>query len=350
MMNMKLIRMMILLALCVASNAAAQEPLRLKFKEGEQNRLNILEELKLTLYQPQVEDEFIEPSVRTFDYSFTETIEKVNPDGSALVAITLDSFKTATYIGEGRGREEYFKFNSSYDADLRSSFRDIKAYPRAQFLGHTLRLTVGNDGLVKNFVNLTDFQLAATGKGFEYDMVRAILALADTLRMGQLLEHGFGGIAALGTSRFEDNSTVTEIPVKREIRSTRKGDSVFLSAHYTNPPERIEYLEGVAIPIKLTNFGGEGKGKFVVRKGQVTWGHFSDSAMVDLNIDPEVIPYKAIRNVTVRRAPAEVLRGVNIKLNEIEQHRGIPKAKEIDVPEGAKEIKMPGASVDQDVN
>jgi hypothetical protein len=347
---MKLIRLIALIVLSLAGNAVAQESLSLKFKEGEQNRLNITEELKLTLFQPQVEDEFIQPSVRIFDYSFTETTEKVNADGSAKMAITLDSFKTVTYIGEGRGREEYFNFNSSYDADLRNHFRDIKAYPRAQFLGHTLKFTVGNDGLIKSFENLTDFQLAATGKGFEYDMVRAILALADTLRMGQLLEHGFGGIAALGQTKFETNSTVTEIPVIRTIKSVRKGDTVTMSTTYSNPPERIEYLEGVAIPIKLTNFGGDGKGKFVVKKGQVTWGQFSDSAMVDLNIDPEVIPYRAIRNVTVRRAPLEVLRGVNIKLNETEQHRGIPKAKDLSVPEGAKEIKVPGASVEEEVN
>lgn len=345
-MNMKLIRIAILVVFAFAANAQAQEPLRLKFKEGEQNRLNIVEELKLTLYQPQVDGEFIEPSVRIFDYSFTENIEKVLPDGAAQFAITLDSFKTVTYIGEGRGRQEYFTFNSSYDADLRQKFRDIKAYPRAQFLGHTLRFTVGPDGMIRNFDNLAEFQVAATGKGFEYDMVRAILALSDTLRMGQLLEQGFGGIPALDKSNYVANSTVTEIPVSRSIKSIRKGDSIFVTAKYSNPPERIEYLEGVAIPIILKNFGGEGKGKFVVKKGKVVWGQFSDSSMVDLNIDPEVIPYKAVRNVTVMRSPIEVIRGGNIKLNETEQHRGIPKAKDLEKPEGI-EIPMPGATIDE---
>jgi hypothetical protein len=347
-MNMKLIRIAVLMVVSLAMNAQAQEPLRLKFKAGEQNRLNIVEELKLTLYQPQVDDEFIEPSIRVFDYSFTENIEKVNADGSASIAITLDSFKTVTFIGEGRGREEYFNFNSSYDTDLRQKFRDIKAYPRAQFLGHTLRFTVGSDGMIRNFDNLVDFQTAANGKGFEYDMVRAILALSDTLRMGQLLEQGFGGLPALGQSNYTANSTVTEIPVIRAITSTRKGDSIFVTAKYSNPPERIEYLEGVAIPIVLTNFGGDGKGKFVVKKGKVVWGQFSDSAMVDLNIDPEVIPYKAIRNVTVRRTPIELMRGANIQIKETEQHRGIPKAPELVVPEDAIEVEIPGSTIESD--
>jgi hypothetical protein len=344
-MNMKLIRFAVLMTIAFAANAQAQEPLRLKFKEGEQNRLNIVEELKLTLFQPQVDDEFIEPSVRIFDYSFTELIEKVNPDGSANLAITLDSFKTVTYIGEGKGRQEYFNFNSSYDADLRQKFRDIKAYPRAQFLGHTLRFSVGADGMIRKFDNLAEFQVAATGKGFEYDMVRAILALSDTLRMGQLLEQGFGGLAALDKQNYTANSTVTEIPVVRSINSTRKGDSIFVTAKYSNPPERIEYLEGVAIPIVLKNFGGDGKGKFLVKKGKVVWGQFSDSSMVDLNIDPEVIPYKAIRNVTVTRTPLDVMRGAKIKLNETEQHRGIPKAKDV-VPKDAIEVEMQGSTIE----
>jgi hypothetical protein len=95
-MNMRLTKFAVLIVLSLAVTAQAQEPLRLKFKEGEQNRLNITEELKLTLFQPQVDDEFIEPSVRVFDYSFTESVEKVNDDGSANFSITLDSFKTVT--------------------------------------------------------------------------------------------------------------------------------------------------------------------------------------------------------------------------------------------------------------
>jgi hypothetical protein len=200
--------------------------------------------------------------------------------------------------------------------------------------------------MIRNFDNLAEFQVAATGKGFEYDMVRAILALSDTLRMGQLLEQGFGGLAALDKPNYTANSTVTEIPVSRTIKSTRKGDSIFVTAKYSNPPERIEYLEGVAIPIVLKNFGGDGKGKFIVKKGKVVWGQFSDSAMVDLNIDPEVIPYKAIRNVTVTRSPIEVMRGANVKLNETEQHRGIPKAPDLVKPEGAIEVELPGSTVE----
>ena len=345
-MNMKLIRIVLVMMMALAQQANAQEAVRLKFKEGDQNSVSIVEVLKLTLFQPQVDEEVIEPSIRTFDYSFTETVEKVLADGSAMIAIRLDSFKTSTIIGEGPGREEFFKFNSSDDRDLRMYFRDIKAYPRAQFLGQTLRFTVGNDGSIKNFDNLKDFQLAANGKGFEYEMVRAILALADTLRIGQLLEHGFGALPALGKSEFTSSTTVTEIPVTRVLKSTKKGDTISVTAKYVDPPQRIEYLEGIAIPITLTNFSGEGKGKFVVKKGQVTWGHFSDSARVELNIDPEVIPYEAVRTVTVKRAPMEVLRGVKVNLKETEQHRGVLKEPEIAVPEDAIEVELPGATID----
>ena len=345
-MNMKLIRIVVIMVVAFAVQANAQEPVRLKFKQGEQNRLNIVEVLKLTLYQPQVDEEVIEPSIRTFDYAFTETIEKVNPDGSALIAVTLDSFKTSTIIGEGHGREEFFKFNSSDDRDLRIFFRDIKAYPRAQFLGQTLRFTVGSDGTIINFDNLKDFQLAANGKGFEYEMVRAILALADTLRMGQLLEHGFGGLPAVGKPEARSTSTVTEIPVTRVVKSTKKGDTIAVTTKYIDAPDRIEYLEGIAIPITLTDFAGGGQGKFVVKKGRVVWGQYSDSSTVKLNIDPEVIPYEAVRTVTVRRAPMEVLRGVKVNLKETEQHRGVLKEPEVQVPEDAIEVELPGATID----
>ncbi|HET6512927.1 MAG TPA: hypothetical protein VFH43_12085, partial [Candidatus Kapabacteria bacterium] len=127
---------------------------------------------------------------------------------------------------------------------------------------------------------------------------------------------------------------------------TRKGDSIFVTAKYSNPPQRIEYLEGISIPIALHNFGGEGKGKFVVKKGKVVWGQFSDSAMVDLNLDPDVIPYKAVRNVTMRRTPIEVMRGANVKINETEQHRGVLKEPELVKPKDAIEVELPGSTIE----
>lgn len=330
----------------VAFDASAQD-VKLQFKEGEQNRLNIIEKLRITLYQPQVDEEYIEPSIRTFDYSFRETVEKVFPDGSAKIAVTLDSFKTETMIGEGRNAQEFFRFNSSDDYDLRTNFRDIKAYPRAQFLGQTLRFTIGSDGLVRNFENLTAFQAAAQGKGFDYDMVRAILALADTLRMAQLFEQSFGGIAALGNDAYADPSMMTEIPITRLIQSERKGDSIFVTTRYINPPERIEYLEGIAIPIALNKFNGSGKGKSVVKKGTMTWGQYSDSTTVTLDIgDTDVIPYKVVRDVTIKRHPIELAQGI-IGIKETEQHRGVPVAPEIKAPDGAKEIELPGATIDK---
>lgn len=332
------------------SSAAMSQPVALVFKEGEHTRVNIREVLKLTLFQPQVEDEFVQPSVRNFDYSWTERVEKVNDDGTALIAITLDSFQTTTFIGEGKGAEEYFRFNSTDEYDLRKNFRDIKTYPRGQFLGQTLRFTIGPDGLIRSFENLDGYKVAAQGKGFDYEMVRAILALADERRLGQLLEQGFGAIAALNRKDVTTPFTMTEVPVDRELESRKKGDTLVVKARYTNPPQRIEYLEGIAIPIVLTNFGGEGSGKAVVKKGKFVWGSYQDSAMVTLNIDPEVIPYKAVREVTVRRSPIDVIRNAKVTIRETEQHTAKPKDPELVVPEGAKEIELPGATVEDELD
>lgn len=333
-------------ALIASSVAYAQSDVKLRFTEGEMTRLKLIETLKLTMYQPGVDIEFIEPSVRMFDYSFTETVEKVNPDGSAVLSVRLDSFATTTHIGEGKGAEEFFRFNSSDDYDLRKNFRDIKTYPRAQFLGQNLRFTMGPDGMIRSFENLNDFKIAAQGKGFDYDFVRAILAMSDSLRLGQLLEQGFGAIPALSENTYNAPYTVTEIPVTRQISSRRKGDSLFVNAVYAEAPEKIEYLEGIAIPIELKKFGGNGSGRMVVKKGKLVWGHYQDSTMVDLFVDPDTIPYKAVREVTIRRSPIEVRKGVKVTIQEKEVHRGVIKTPELKVPEGAEEIDLPGTSVE----
>ena len=145
----------------------AKKPVHLEFKEGMLNHVSITEVLKITMHFPQVENDEVRPSTRTTNYDFTERVEKTNPDGSALIGFTLDSVKTVIVLGEGRNREEFFKFNSNDADDINKKFHDIRTLPRAQFLGQTLRYTVSPDGQVKNFENLDQFHQMAMGKDYD---------------------------------------------------------------------------------------------------------------------------------------------------------------------------------------
>jgi hypothetical protein len=84
-----------------ALSASAKTDYSLKFHQGELRRVKIQEVLKLFMIFPGVDSELAQPSVRTTDYSFTERVDTVFSDGSAMIAATLDSFKTAIMIGEG---------------------------------------------------------------------------------------------------------------------------------------------------------------------------------------------------------------------------------------------------------
>src|SRR5439155_2315166 len=124
-----------------------------------------------------VDSDLADASIRTTKYFFTEAIEKVYPDGSADIAATLDSFQTQIDIGERTKPEKYFVFNSNNDDDLKHNFHDIRALPRGQFLGQTLRYAMLPNGTIKQFYNLDEIHRAALGHDYGYELVHAMLSL-----------------------------------------------------------------------------------------------------------------------------------------------------------------------------
>ncbi len=333
-------------SLSVAQHASAQqasaqhwtEPqdFRLHFHEGDLWRVQTTEVLRLMMHFPQVDPMDAKPSIRTTEYSFTYAIEKTLPDGSAIVGATLDSFKTHIVFGEGKHVEEFFHFSSAIEWDLAHTLRDIKTLPRAQFLGQTLHFAMRPDGTVHDFRNLVDFQQNAVGKGYDYDMVHAMLSLADSVRMGQLLELGFGGLAAVDL-QYRSPATVTEIPVGRTVSMKPDGKhSASVTVLYTDSPRRIEYLEGIATPMGISKFQGGGRGEIVMddrssKKDQfLKHSSYRDTANLVLAIDIDTVPEEITRLVTTDLTLIPVLRagkhGGRITIKEIESHEApVPK-------------------------
>jgi len=276
------------------------------------------------MHFPQVETNDAKPSVRTSEYSFTESVEKLLPDGSAIIAASLDSFKTLITIGEGPGAEDFFHFNSDIAWDIEHSLHDIKTLPRAQFLGQTLRFTMRPDGTVHDFQNLSAFHDNAVGKGYDYDMVHAMLSLSDSLRMGQLLELGAAGLAGLH-EKYHSPSTATEIPISRVVWAKETGKDVAVHATYSNPPQKIDYLEGIATPMGILKFSGGGTGALVVKDGFLTHSTYRDTANVILAVDIDTVPEEITRVVTTDITPVPVLHGGKVSIREIEVHHGTRK-------------------------
>jgi hypothetical protein len=305
---------------------AQPSQVRLHFKEGDIRRVVTTEVLRLMMHFPQVDEEAAKPSIRTTEYFFTESIENVLPDGSAMIAASLDSFTTKITFGEGRHAEDFFHFNSAVDWDLKHTLHDIKTLPRAQFLGHTLRFTMWPDGTIKEFLNLQDFHGEAVGKGYDYDMVHALLSLSDSLRMGQLLELGFGGLAAT-KGEYVSHSTATEIPMMRRVTSTVKSnDDITVNATYYDAPKQIEYLEGIATPMGINKFAGGGAGEIKMKDGWIKHATYRDTANVVLQVDIDTVPEEITRIVTTDVYPIPVLHGGKVSIKEIEIHQATPKA------------------------
>jgi len=295
---------------------------RLHFRQGDLHRVVTTEILRLSFHFPQVEDHDARPSVRTSVYSFTERVDSVLADGSALMGASLDSFRTGIDFGEGKHAENFFRFNSAGEWDITHELHDIKVLPRAQFLGHVIRYIMKPDGTITQFLNLQDFQQAAIGHGYDYDLVHAMLSLSDSLRMGQLLEMGFGGLAA-ARSTYTSPSTTAEIPVTRTVSARHSGGESFdVSVRYTHPPDRIEYLEGIAMPLGILGYHGSGTGSITVSKGFLKHSEFQDSARVVLHVDIDTVPEDITRSVTTDVSPIAVLRGRNISIKEIAIHKG----------------------------
>ncbi len=305
--------------------AGGKPDFRLHFHEGDVRRVQLTEILRLMMHFPQVEAGDAKPSVRTSNYSFTETVEKLLPDGSAIIGASLDSFTTTITIGEGKDAEDFFHFNSAVDWDIQHTFHDIKTLPRAQFLGQTIRFTMRPDGTVHDFQNLSAFHDNAVGKGYDYDVVHAMLSLSDSLRVGQMLELGAGGLAGLeGT--YRSSSTATEISILREVHSRLKDNhTLVLRAKYSNPPARIEYLEGIATPMGIMKFEGGGSGELTFKDGFIANSRYCDTANVVLAVDVDTVPEEITRVVTTEVSSVPVLRGNKITVKEIESHRGIVK-------------------------
>src|SRR5581483_3655408 len=241
--------------------------LKLDFKPGDVHHVVITEVLRLAMHFPQVDEHDARPSIRTSVYSFTETIDSLSPNGFAYVSASLDSFRTGINFGEGPNAENFFRFNSAQDYDIQHELHDIKVLPRAQFLGHILRFVMRPDGTIARFINLQDFHDDAVGKGYDYDMVHAMLSLTDSLRMGQLLELGFGGLAAQA-SPYTSPSTATEIPITRTVSATPgKNGSLEFHVTYFDPPKHVDYLEGIATPLGINRFYGAGHGALLMRDG-----------------------------------------------------------------------------------
>lgn len=296
---------------------------KLSFKEGAVFHVKALEQLKLTMQSSQVDSALVEPAIRVTEYHFTETIEKVHADGSANIAATLDSFKTTIYINKVDDRNEFFRFNSTNDYDIQNRLKHISALPRAQFLGHTIRYTIGTDGLIRSFANLKDFQQATIGRAFEYDLMQAVLSFSDSLRVGQLLEQGAGAIAAASakTKALQLPYTFTEIKLDRELSATAKADgSIAFEGKFINAPKKIEYLEGIAAPMGIENFTGKTRGTVRLTSGIVTEQTITESGSMVLQIDVESIKNAVDREFTITREPIKVLRGT-VRIEEKESRK-----------------------------
>ncbi len=298
---------------------------RIQFHEGDMHRVVTKEVLRLAMHFPQVDASGARPSIRTSVYSFTETVQKVLPDGSAIIGASLDSFKTGINFGEGKNAENFFRFNSADDWSITHELHDIKVLPRAQFLGHTIRYVMRPDGTIARFLNLKDFHEDAIGHGYDYDMVHAMLSLTDSLRMGQLLEYGMGGMAAL-RAPYTSPSTATEIPITRTVTATHDGKGELkVRATYFDPPQRIEYLEGIATPMGILHFYGGGKGELTMSDGYLKHSFYRDTANVKLAVDIDTVPEEITRIVTTDVYPIEVMHASKITIREIKSHRGVYK-------------------------
>jgi hypothetical protein len=290
---------------------------KLTFKEGDFYSVASVEILRMRMQFSQVDSALVDPSTRVTTYFFTENISKVYPDGSADFATSVDSFTTKIYVGEVKETNEYFRFDSKNEFDIMNRLKDIRAIPRAQFLGQTLKYRVGNDGRILFFENLNSFREGAISRAFESDITQAMLSLSDSLRVGQLLEHGSSVLTGNGLSPY----TMTEIHVDRALTVTNGRDKFTFKGTFINPPPTLEYLEGIAFPMNLKNFRGGTRGTTIISNGYVSSSAVVDSASMIITIDPEIIQNEVHRTYNVTRKPLKMLKGGDIKYEERESRK-----------------------------
>jgi hypothetical protein len=291
---------------------------KLTFKEGDAYSVKSVEMLRIRMQFSQVDSALVDPSTRVTTYFFTENITKVYPDGSADFATSVDSFTTKIYVGEVKETNEYFRFDSKNEFDIMNRLKDIRAIPRAQFLGQTLKYRVGNDGRILSFENLNSFREGAISRAFEYDVTQAMLSLSDSLRVGQLLEHGSGVLAGNISLPY----TVTEIHVDRTtLASTSTKGRIDFKGTFTNPPATLEYLEGIAFPMSLADFQGGTRGSMKLTNGYVNSSEVTDSASMVITIDAEIIKNDLRRTYYIERKPLQVLKGGTVRIQDRESHK-----------------------------
>lgn len=290
---------------------------KLTFKEGDFYSVKSVEILRMRMQFSQVDSALVDPSTRFTTYFFTENITKVYPDGSADFATSVDSFTTKIYVGEVKEQNEYFRFDSKNEFDIMNRLKDIRAIPRAQFLGQTLKYRVGNDGRILFFENLNTFREGAISRAFESDITQAMLSLSDSLRVGQLLEHGSSVLAGNTTTPY----TMTEIHVDKTLSVTSGKDKLSFKGTFTNHPTKLEYLEGIAYPMNLTSFKGGTRGSSVLLGGYISASEVTDTASMVITIDAEVIQNDVHRSYSVVRKPLKMLKGGVIKYEERESRK-----------------------------
>ena len=296
---------------------AQSNEFRLVFHKGDFHRVVTTEILRIQMHFPQVDPHDALPSVRTTVYSFTDRVDSVLPGGSAIIAASLDSFKTGIDMGEGPHAENFFRFNSSGDWDITHELHDIKVLPRAQFLGQTIRFVMRPDGTISQFLNLDDFHNAATSMGYDYDVLHAMLALSDSLRMGQLLEYGAGAFAASKMGTYTSPFTTTEIPIRRTVTATPHGSGTLdIHVRYDSAPARVEYLEGIAMPLYILHYYGAGDGNVTIKDHYLKHSFYEDTAIVLLHVDIDTVPENITRTVTTDVYPISVLHGGRVMFRE----------------------------------
>jgi hypothetical protein len=333
-MRNKITKALLLIIIFAGANAfaqgAKQAPLpKLKFRQGDTYSVKSVEKLVITMQFSQVDSALVEPSTRFTTYYFTERIDTVYSDGSADFATSLDSFKTKIIVGEVKDQNEYFRFDSQNDYDIKNRLKDIRALPRAQFLGQTLKYRVATDGMIMQFYNLSNFQQLAVARAFDNDIMQAMYSLSDSLRLGQLLEHGFGTLAAGSNPSVTTPYTMTEIHVDRNLTVKYDGkEHIGFQGKFSNEPEKVAYLEGINFLMDLTKFKGGLRGECIYKNGYIASGTTTDSASMVLIVPGDQIKNVVSRTFTVEREPLKVLRGATIHYKEIETHRAEYKEKE----------------------
>jgi hypothetical protein len=290
---------------------------KLIFKEGDMNSVKAVEKLTLRMQFSQVDYALVDPSTRFTTYYLTENVIKVHQNGSADFATSIDSFTTKIYVGEVRDENEYFRFDSKNEYDIQNRLKDIRAIPRAQFLGQTLKYTVSADGRILSFQNLNSFRDLAIARAFEPDITQAMLSLSDSLRVGQLLEHG--GLVLHGSSVTP--YTITEIHVDRVLKVVHSGKKIEFTGQLINSPAKLEYLEGIAFPMDITDFKGGTKGVAMYDNGYISQSEVFDSASMIIKIDAETILNSIQRSYKVERKPLATIKGGVINYREIESHK-----------------------------